>query len=202
MSGAERDGAEYEDPIVWFQRCFDAARETESFDASRAALATVSAGGQPSARYVLVKQVDARGFTFFTNYQSRKAHELTGNPHAALAFHWATTGVQVRVEGVVSRITEAESDSYFSTRPRGSQLGAWASAQSDPIADRSTLDAKLQTMQQRYPGVTTVPRPTHWGGFRLEPTLIEFWQDRRDRLHDRHCFTRDGATWTRRRLQP
>jgi pyridoxamine 5'-phosphate oxidase len=202
MSVAQRDGAEDDDPIAWFQRCFEAACAAESFDACRAALATASAEGRPSVRFVLVKQVDARGFGFFTNYESHKARDLAENPRAALAFHWASTGMQVRVEGTVVRMPESESDAYFAMRPRGSQLGAWASVQSAQIADRATLQAKLDAVTQRFGATEPVPRPQLWGGYRLQPELIEFWSDRRDRLHDRHCFTRDGASWTRSRLQP
>jgi pyridoxamine 5'-phosphate oxidase len=202
MSSEERDGAEDDDPLAWFQRSFERARATESFDASRAALATVSADGHPSVRFVLVKLVDERGFAFFTNLESRKARDLVDNPKAGLAFHWSSTEEQVRVEGVVARMSEAECDAYFATRPRGSQLGAWASAQSAPIANQAALLDNLHEAMQRFPAPVAVPRPAHWGGFRLVPTVIEFWRDRRDRLHDRHCFTRQGASWVRVRLQP
>jgi pyridoxamine 5'-phosphate oxidase len=202
MSSEERDGAEDDDPLAWFQRSFERASAAESFDASRAALATVSADGRPSVRFVLVKQVDERGFAFFTNFESRKARDLLDNPKAALAFHWSSTEEQVRVEGVVVRMSNAESDAYFATRPRGSQLGAWASAQSAPIANQAELLANLHAVTRRFPPTATVPRPAHWGGFRLVPSMIEFWRDRRDRLHDRHCFTRQGSSWVRVRLQP
>jgi pyridoxamine 5'-phosphate oxidase len=202
MSSNERDGAEDDDPLAWFQRSFARARAAESFDASRAALATVSAESRPSVRFVLVKQVDERGFAFFTNFESRKARELLDNQQAALAFHWASIGEQVRVEGIAERISEIESDAYFATRPRGSQLGAWASAQSAPIENQFALLASLQAVTQRFAAATVVPRPAHWGGFRIVPSMIEFWQDRRDRLHDRHSFSRNGAAWIRQRLQP
>ena len=202
MRSYEGDGPGDEDPFVWFRASLQRAAAQESFDATRAALATVGASGQPSVRFVLVKEVDDTGFVFFTNYESRKARELREHPRAALAFHWVSTGEQVRVEGAVLRITDAESDAYFATRPRGSQLGAWASAQSAPIATQDELEAKLERVRQRYPETAVVPRPAHWGGYRLVPSLIEFWQDRRDRLHERIAFTREGSRWVRTRLQP
>lgn len=196
------DGVEASDPIMWFQRSLARAAQTESFDPTRAALATVSAQGRPSVRYVLVKQVDARGFAFFTNYGSRKARELSGNPAAALAFHWASLGEQVRVEGTVENLPGHESDTYFANRPRVSQLGAWASQQSAPVENRAALDALMQAVEQRYPEPTPVPRPDHWGGLLLVPSSIEFWRDRAGRLHDRWLFTRDNAAWSVCRLQP
>ena len=202
MSSYDGDGASSDDPFVWFDAAFERARTLESFDASRAALATVAASGMPSVRFVLVKQVDPAGFVFFTNYESRKARELRVNPQAALAFHWASLGEQVRATGVITRVPESESDAYFSTRPRGSQLSAWASAQSTPIADRNQLSAKLASVSGRFEALTQVPRPANWGGYRLVPSSIEFWRDREDRLHDRWQFTRDGARWLRTRLQP
>ncbi|HEY2732574.1 MAG TPA: pyridoxamine 5'-phosphate oxidase [Polyangiales bacterium] len=202
MSSDARDGALEDDPLLWFRSSFERARQGESFDAARAALATTSAHGRPSVRFVLVKQVDALGFVFYTNYDSRKARDLTDNPQAALAFHWASLGEQWRIEGVVTRVSTLESDSYFATRPRGSQLGAWASAQSAPIVSRALLEAKLQDVTERFRTSVTVARPANWGGFRIVPGSIEVWSDRADRLHDRHVFTRDGEAWTRRRLQP
>jgi pyridoxamine 5'-phosphate oxidase len=190
------------DPIAWFARSLARAAEVESFDATRAALATANAQGIPDVRFVLVKQADARGFVFFTHYESRKANDLRDNPHAALAFHWAAIGEQVRVQGSVERLPEAESDAYYASRPRGSQLGAWASAQSRPIADRAALDAKLAEASKRFASVSSIPRPADWGGFRLVPDSIEFWQNREDRLHDRFRFTRTNAGWSGRRLQP
>lgn len=197
------DSAHELDPIAWFARSIARAAELESFDVTRAALATT--GGEPDApnvRFVLVKQADARGFVFFTNYDSDKARELAVNPRAALAFHWAKLGVQVRVRGSVERVSAAESDAYFATRPRGSQLGAWASAQSRPIANRGELDAQLAAVDARFAGVAEIPRPPHWGGLRLVPDSIEFWRNRDDRLHDRFRFTRNEAGWSCQRLQP
>jgi pyridoxamine 5'-phosphate oxidase len=202
MSSDQRDVVWGDDPLAWFRDSFERAVAAESFDASRAALATAAADGRPSVRFVLVKQVDARGFVFFTNLESRKARDLSQNPNAALAFHWASIGEQVRIEGDIERVTDGESDAYFATRPRGSQLGAWASSQSAPIDTRGQLEAQLAAVTQRFVGNPSVPRPEHWGGYRLVPTAIEFWQDRRDRLHDRCLFTRAGATWLQARLQP
>lgn len=195
------DAACERDPVAWFRESFASALERESFDASRAALATADGDGVPNVRYVLVKHVDESGFVFFTNYGSAKARELDANPRAALAFHWASTGVQVRVQGSVARTAAAESDAYFATRPRGSQLGAWASQQSQPVATRAELEASLAEVSARYPDAD-VPRPEHWGGFRLVPEVIELWHDRRDRLHDRFRFTRGADGWTCVRLQP
>lgn len=196
-----QDSACENDPVAWFGRSIARAAESESFDVTRAALATASANAVPDVRFVLVKHADERGFVFFTNYESRKASDLRDNPRAALAFHWASIGEQVRVQGSVELLAAAESDAYFASRPRGSQLGAWASAQSQPIGTRAELDAKLADTEQRFDG-KAIPRPEHWGGFRLVPESIEFWQNRTDRLHDRFRFTRTPSGWSCRRLQP
>jgi pyridoxamine 5'-phosphate oxidase len=166
------------------------------------ALATASAGGAPSVRFVLLKGVDARGVEFFTNYESRKGHELAENPRAALALFWQPMARQVRVEGRVEVLPEAESDAYFATRARGSRIGAWASLQSRPIPDRAWLDARVAETEARFPG-DDVPRPPYWGGYILVPDAIELWQGRPDRLHDRALFTRapDGG-WAEQRLSP
>ncbi len=197
-----QDSACESDPIAWFARSSARAAEVESFDVTRAALATATASAVPDVRFVLVKQVDARGFVFFTNYESRKARDLRDNPRAALAFHWAKIGQQVRVQGAIERVSAAESDAYFASRPRGSRLGAWASEQSQPIGGRAELDAKLEEVARRFSGQDVIPRPAHWGGFRLVPESIEFWQNRDDRLHDRFRFTRTAGGWECRRLQP
>jgi pyridoxamine 5'-phosphate oxidase len=196
------DGAFSADPWIWFRDSFARANQTESFDAARAALATVSADGQPNVRFVLVKQADARGFVFFTNFESVKARELLVRPRAALAFHWATISEQVRAEGPVERVNDQESDAYFATRPHGSQLAAWASRQSAPIADRAALDAQFEAARQRFVQQPRVTRPPFWGGFRLAPVRIEFWHGRDDRLHDRWSFERAGDAWRMQRLQP
>jgi pyridoxamine 5'-phosphate oxidase len=201
MSSHDGDPACGEDPFAWFKASFERASAAESFDASRAALATVSAAGQPSVRFVLVKKVDERGFVFFTNFNSSKGRELSANPRAALVYHWASIGEQVRVEGGVVRVDERESDAYFATRPRGSQLGAWASAQSAAIETRAQLEQNLARVTERFANAH-VPRPPHWGGFRIVPSKIEFWRDQRDRMHDRIVFTRDTSSWSRARLQP
>lgn len=190
------------DPIAWFKRSIERAAEVESFDVTRAALATASPDAQPSVRFVLVKQVDDRGFVFFTHYDSRKARELRDNPRAALAFHWAAIGEQVRVTGAIEVVSDAESDAYFATRPRGSQLSAWASAQSEPIDSRASLESKLAAVAERFADATLIPRPPFWGGFRVVPESIEFWRNRDDRLHDRFRFTRTAAGWSSQRLQP
>jgi pyridoxamine 5'-phosphate oxidase len=202
MSSHDGESARGEDPFAWFKSSFERASAAESFDASRAALATVSAGGQPSVRFVLVKKVDETGFAFFTNSNSCKGRDLSANPRAALVYHWSSIGEQVRVEGSVVRVEEAEADAYFATRPRGSQLGAWASAQSTPIDSREALERSLASVTERFAAHEQVPRPAHWGGYRVVPSSIEFWRDRPNRLHDRIVFTRATASWLRTRLQP
>jgi len=165
-------------------------------------LATATPQGRPSARAVLLRGLDARGFAFFTNYESRKGRELEANPWAALVFTWLPLRRQLRVAGRVVRLSEEESDAYFATRLRGAQLGAWASAQSRPLADRAELERSWQALDERYGG-TVVPRPSHWGGYRVEPDEVEFWEGRDSRLHDRITYTRtpDGG-WRRERLAP
>ena len=193
------DGMPARDPIAEFQDLFARASEREP-DATAVALATADATGAPSVRIVLLKAVDAAGFVFFTNYESRKARELDVNPRAALCFYWPAIGVQVRVEGAVERVTAAESESYFATRPRESQLGAWASAQSQPLSDRETLLQAVADAARCFP--EEVRRPPWWGGFRLVPVRFEFWTAGANRLHDRFRYepTEDG--WTITRLSP
>lgn len=191
-----------DDPIELFRRWFADAQAAQMPQPDAMTLATVAADGRPSARIVLLKGVDARGFQFFTNYESRKAGELTADPRAALAFVWTPMFRQVRVTGDVTRLDAAESDAYFATRPRGSQIGAWASQQSRELADRAALEARVGELEERFAG-GDVPRPPHWGGYLLEPREIEFWQGRENRLHDRFTYTRtDGGGWSRTRLQP
>lgn len=189
------------DPIQLFTEALAHARDTEPFDPTAAALATADVSGSPAVRFVLVKHVDARGFVFYTNTLSRKGRELASNPNGALAFHWHTRGEQVRVEGAIERVDDEEADRYFATRPRQSQLGAWASSQSEPIRDRAALDASFTDAENRF-GAGEIPRPPHWGGYRLSPARIEFWYDRQGRLHDRILYTQQAGQWQATRLQP
>ncbi|APR83129.1 Pyridoxamine 5'-phosphate oxidase [Minicystis rosea] len=188
------------DPIALFLEAFAKAKATEPHDATAMTLATADARGRPSARMVLLKSADARGFTFFTNFGSRKAQELAENPYAALCIHWPASQQQVRVEGRVERATDAEADAYFATRPRESQIGAWASKQSAPLASREALEAEARAVNDRFPG--PVPRPPFWGGYRLVPDRIELWHAGPGRLHDRFVYTRAGDGWTMERLNP
>jgi pyridoxamine 5'-phosphate oxidase len=196
----ERDA--HADPIEQFGVWFDEARAAEVPEPNAMTLATVDSGGRPSARIVLLKDFDAGGFTFHTNYQSRKGRELEANPHAALCFFWQPLERQVRVEGKVEQIGVAESEAYFRSRPRLAQVGAWVSQQSTPIASRAELERLNDELAKRFEG-GDVPRPEHWGGLRVVPRAIEFWQGRPSRLHDRILYTRqpDGI-WTRQRLSP
>jgi pyridoxamine 5'-phosphate oxidase len=190
------------DPVRQFAAWFDQAQAAGVPAPEAAALATASPEGAPSARMVLVKRADAAGFVFYTNYESRKGRELTANPRAALLFHWSELGRQVRVTGTVARTTAEESAAYIRTRARGSQLSALASPQSRPVDSRAALEQRVSDLQDRY-GEGELPLPTTWGGFRLTPDTIEFWQNRPDRLHDRLLYTRrpDG-TWRLERLAP
>ncbi len=189
------------DPIRQFSSWFHEAVAAELPEPNAMGLATVDADGKPSLRIVLLKDVDERGFTFYTNYESRKGGQLLQNPHAALTFHWTELERQVRIEGVVERVDEADSDSYFNIRPLKSRLGAIASAQSRPIASREALEQQFADAERRYGD--TPPRPAHWGGYRLKPTWIEFWQGRRSRLHDRVVYTlAANGQWQRERWQP
>jgi pyridoxamine 5'-phosphate oxidase len=189
------------DPTARFRESLSRAAAAASFDATAAALATVDGKGQPSARIVLVKTVDARGFAFFTNRESRKGRELAENPRAALCFHWPAIGEQVRVEGEVSRLGDEESDAYFATRPRESQIGAWASRQSTTLESREALLAAARASEARFAG-REVPRPPFWGGYLLRPARIEFWLSAEGRLHHRTVFERAGETWRESLLQP
>ena len=185
------------DPVVQFRRWKEAYSPRED----AVCLATASADGVPNARMVLVKGAAETGFVFYTNRDSAKGRELAGNPQATLVFHWDPRSV--RVSGRVEPITDAESDAYWASRPRGSQLGAWASAQSTVIDDRSVLEDRLAAVTSRFDGDAVVPRPPYWGGFRVVPAWIEFWQHRDDRLHDRiRSRSADGGSWLRERLSP
>ena len=188
------------DPLGLFAEAFAEAAAAERADPTAVALATVGPSGAPSVRMVLFKDADPRGFTFFTHYESRKARELAAEPRAALCFYWPAIGVQVRAEGLTERLTDAESDAYFATRPRQSQLGAWASRQSQPLGSREELLARVAEMEARFPG--RVPRPPFWGGYRLTPTRIEFWRAGEARLHDRIAYERTPAGWRAERLYP
>ncbi len=188
------------DPLVQFGRWFDDAAGVMTSPEAMA-VASADAEGHPSARMVLLKSWDERGFVFYTNYDSRKGRELTQNRHAALLFHWEPIHRQVRIEGTVERTDDQESDAYFATRPRGAQIAAYASHQSRSIEDRGRLEAGVAALQAEYAG-REVPRPAWWGGLRVSPWVFEFWQNREDRLHDRLRYTPAGAAWAITRLQP
>jgi pyridoxamine 5'-phosphate oxidase len=190
------------DPLRQFAKWFEQALAAHLPEPNAMTLATATPDGQPSARMVLLKAFDASGFTFFTNYDSRKGRELTTNPRAALLFFWPQLQRQVRIEGTVERTSEAESDAYFRSRPLGSRLGAWASQQSEVIAGRHVLEERMRELAQRFAD-GEVPRPPHWGGYRVYPLTIEFWQGRPDRLHDRLRYQRVQPTgWRLERLSP
>ena len=188
------------DPLRQFERWFAAAREAAVPVPEAMALATASPDGNPSVRMVLLKEADERGFSFFTNYESRKSRELSDNPRAALLFHWQPLGRQVRVEGGVGRLPADESNSYFRNRPLASRLAAWASPQSRPLADRAELERLYEDAAARHGDEPTLP--PHWGGFRLVPNAYEFWEHGEDRLHDRVRYERDATGWSRTRLAP
>lgn len=190
-----------EDPIVLFEAWLDEASRLEINDPNAMTVATSTPDGRPSARIVLLKGVDPRGFVFYTNKDGRKGEELRANPQTALLFHWKTLRRQVRVEGEVEDVTEAEADTYFASRARESRLGAWASTQSRPLADRAELERRVAEAERRFPG-EMIERPPHWSGFRVLPRLMEFWQDMPFRLHDRLVYTREGTGWVQGRLYP
>ena len=189
------------DPLRQFQRWFDEARDAGIVAPESMALATATPDGRPSVRMVLLKGADEAGFAFHTNYESRKGGELEANPHASLLFHWQPLGRQLRVEGRVERVPAEESEAYFRSRPLGSRLAAWASPQSRPLADRDELERLYAEAAARFPG-EEVPRPPHWGGFRLVPDAYEFWQHAANRLHDRIRYERAADGWKRERLAP
>jgi pyridoxamine 5'-phosphate oxidase len=190
------------DPFIQFKVWFDQVVSTSIIEPNAMTLATVGANGQPKARIVLLKHFDNRGFTFFTNYNSHKGQELEQTPQAALVFWWGELERQIRIEGSIEKVDIAESDGYFSLRPWESRLGAWASQQSEVIESRDILEKRLEKLKSEYADLT-VPRPPHWGGFRLIPDLLEFWQGRPSRLHDRLCYRRlKEGQWLRERLSP
>jgi pyridoxamine 5'-phosphate oxidase len=189
------------DPFLLFSQWFDQALESELPEPNAMTLATSDHQGKPSARIVLLKELDNNGFVFYTNYQSRKAQELDMNPNAALVFLWLEIQRQVRVEGYVERVSPAESDAYFALRPRDSQLGALASPQSQPVPSARFLEEKFLELKSRFENLA-IPRPPHWGGYRLIPTRWEFWQGRMNRLHDRIAYVRQDDKWQVVRLAP
>ncbi|MBY4831564.1 pyridoxamine 5'-phosphate oxidase [Burkholderia dolosa] len=191
------------DPFAQFDRWFNEALAAKLPEPNTMTLATVGADGRPAARIVLIKGVDARGFVFFTNYESRKGRELAAHPYAALLFYWIELERQVRIEGRIEKTSAEESDRYFASRPLGSRIGAWASEQSAVIDSRATLEAREKAVAERFGD--DPPRPPHWGGYRVVPDAIEFWQGRPSRLHDRLLYTRDASApqgWTISRLSP
>jgi pyridoxamine 5'-phosphate oxidase len=190
------------DPIVQFQHWFDQAVAAQIIEPNAMTLATVSPDGKPSARVVLLKEIEGRDFLFYTNYESRKGRELSANPNAALVFYWPELERQVRIEGEVGKVQRSQSEAYFATRPRASQLGAWVSSQSRVLSGRDELERKLAELESRYEG-TPVPAPGFWGGFRVKPLRIEFWQGRGSRLHDRLLYSvKAGGSWSIERLSP
>lgn len=189
------------DPIVQFHEWFENAVDADLHEPNAMILATAAEDGRPSARTVLLKGYDERGFVFYTNYEGRKADEIEVNPMCALLFYWGELERQIRIEGRASRLSSEESDAYFAGRPRGSRLGAWASEQSRPVEDRSILEERVRALEAEYEG-REIPRPPFWGGYRVEPDTIEFWQGRESRLHDRLVYRRSGGRWKIVRLQP
>jgi pyridoxamine 5'-phosphate oxidase len=192
---------DHDDPIARFTAVFARAATDAPFDHTAATLGTCGADGQPAVRVVLLHGFDAGGFRFFTNYESRKGRDIAANPRGALTFYWPWLNEQVRAEGTLAKLPAEESDAYFATRERGRQVGAWASAQSQPVASRDALLGKVTAVDARFAG-QQVPRPPFWGGYRLTPARIEFWIDGAHRLHDRFVYTRSGDGWTMERLSP
>ena len=190
------------DPIEQFRHWFANATESLITEPNAMTIATIGADGAPDARVVLLKGVDARGFTFFTDYRSRKGQDLEARPQAALVFFWQELERQVRIRGTVVKLSAEESGAYYESRPRGSRIGAWASEQSRVIGDRSVLESRVREVEARFPGETAPPLPPHWGGFLVQPVQMEFWQGRQSRLHDRLRYRLDDGAWAVERLSP
>jgi pyridoxamine 5'-phosphate oxidase len=195
------DFAATQNPFDLFATWLDEATKSEINDPNAVALATVDPAGMPNVRMVLLKDFDSRGFTFYTNYESAKGQEILSARKAAMCFHWKSLRRQVRIRGEVELVSEAEADAYYTSRPRGSRIGAWASQQSRSLESRQALEKAVAEVTQRY-GDGDIPRPSHWSGFRIVPDAIEFWRDMPYRLHDRVVFSRDGEGWTTGRLYP
>lgn len=191
-----------DDPIEQFKLWFDQALEANVPEPNAMTLATADSDGKPSARIVLLKGIGQDGFVFYTNYQSHKGKELKENPQAALVFHWHQLQRQIRIEGQVEMINEEASTTYFQSRPKGSQIGAWASPQSQAIGSRKLLEDNVRRLENEYKDVEQLPRPSHWGGYRVIPEKIEFWQGRSSRLHDRIQYEKEGKKWKVSRLAP
>ncbi|HWR96609.1 MAG TPA: pyridoxamine 5'-phosphate oxidase [Arenimonas sp.] len=193
----------YKQALETFNALLEQAQQSQDPEPTAMTVATVGRDGRPAARTVLLKAVDARGFVFFTNFNSRKGRQLAANPQAALLFHWKflMEGVQVKIEGTVEPVSAAEADDYFAQRPRGSQIGAWASLQSQPLASRDVFEERVAEVEKQYAGMD-VPRPPHWSGFRIVPERIEFWYGARFRLHERQCYERVDGVWTLGMLYP
>ncbi len=189
------------DPLEQFHSWFEDVLNANLHEPNAMTLATATPDGKPSARIVLLKGYDERGFVFYTNYRGRKASELEANPNCTLAFYWADLERQVRIEGRIARVTAEESDAYFASRPRGSRIGAWASEQSRTVESRERLEDRLRKLEAEYED-REIPRPPFWGGYRVEPEAIEFWQGRENRLHDRLVYQLEDGRWTTMRLQP
>jgi len=192
---------EFAEPFRLFDAWFEEAKAKEPNDPEAMTLATVGADGMPSARMVLLKSADPRGFVFYTNYESRKGQQLLSHRQAALCFHWKSLRRSVRIEGMAEPTSPEEADAYFASRPRSSQIGAWASDQSRPLEGRFALEARVAKFTAQF-AIGPVPRPPHWSGFRVSPSRIEFWEDRPFRLHDRMVYTRDGTGWLMTKLYP
>ncbi|GJL85242.1 MAG: pyridoxine/pyridoxamine 5'-phosphate oxidase [Micavibrio sp.] len=190
-------------PIFMFQEWLEEAGKDEPNDPNAMCLATADSGGKPSARMVLLKSYDEKGFVFYTNEQSHKGRDLTENPQAALCFYWKSTRKQVRIEGKTEQVSDKEADDYFASRPRGAQIGAWASAQSRPLESDTALQKAVEELEEKYKDTKSIPRPDYWIGYRLVPDSIEFWIADINRLHDRFMYTKnDNGQWTIQRLYP